>query len=287
MRSFRILTTCSLIAMLILLAEGSLAQRPLGGGGGGGMQGGGAFAGGFQSGRQAENAAIRDRINARSYKFEPTGERLSYAVFLPRKYDKKKPMPLILLLHGNNVPPESIITPFGTAADKHGYILVAPMGYTLSGWYGMHGLGNAQTAKYSEQDVMTVLDLARAEFNIDPRRVYIAGHSMGGSGAVHIAAAHPEIWAAVGTLSGPAMGNTPGENQNLSNLPIIVEQGDKDELIPVDGVRHWVENLKERAAPTEYYEFKGGTHVTTLQGGAERVLAFFDKYSRPEAETAH
>jgi len=285
MRSFRILATCSLVAMLILPAEDCLAQRSFGGGGG--MQGGGAFAGGFQSGRQAENAAIRDRIKARSYKFEPTGETLSYAVFLPRKYDPKKPMPLIILLHGNNVPPESIITPFGTAADKHGYILVAPMGYALSGWYGMHGLGNPQTAKYSEQDVMTVLDLARAEFNIDPRRIYIAGHSMGGSGAVHIAAAHPEIWAAVGTLSGPAMGNTPAENQNLANLPIIVEQGDKDELVPVDGVRQWVEKLKQRGAPTQYYEFRGGTHVTTLQQGAERVLAFFDKYSRPEAETAH
>lgn len=40
----------------------------------------------------------------------------------------------------------------------------------------------ARVREASEKDVMTVLDMIRKEFNVDERRIYLTGHSMGGAG---------------------------------------------------------------------------------------------------------
>jgi predicted peptidase len=235
-----------------------------------------------------EVAALRDRIQLRSYEFGPTGEEMSYALFVPGKYRKKKPNALVIALHGAGVTPDSIVGGFANAADRYGYIIAAPMGYNKSGWYGLPGPTDAETAERSEQDVMNVLDLVRAEFNIDPRRIYIAGQSMGGIGAVHIAAKHPDIFAAVGAMS---PGLTPraaqlDEIRDFDAAPIIVLAGDNDELVPIDLVRTWVAGLKDRGVPCKYYEYKDGNHVATLVGGPGQVFEFFKQYSRPPARSA-
>jgi len=38
--------------------------------------------------------------------------------------------------------------------------------------------------------------------------------------------------------------------------------------------------------PLKYYEYTGGTHTAPLQGGAGKMLEFFDKYSKAEAQAA-
>src|SRR6266581_3235726 len=38
----------------------------------------------------------------------------------------------------------------------------------------------------SEKDVMNVLELVRKEFNVDDRRTYLMGHSMGGAGTLYL-----------------------------------------------------------------------------------------------------
>jgi S-formylglutathione hydrolase FrmB len=41
---------------------------------------------------------------------------------------------------------------------------------------------------------MHVLQLVRSEFTVDPDRIFLWGHSMGGAGTYHLAAKHPDIW---------------------------------------------------------------------------------------------
>jgi poly(3-hydroxybutyrate) depolymerase len=297
-------------AAAILIAGNAFAQRGTGQQGGiignGGLppigstpnRGGGQGGRGPNSGRNAGNsyqermqqrippevAALRARIQQRTYEFKPTGEQISYSLFLPRQYKKTKAMPLVIALHGAGVSPDSIANGFASAADKYGYIIAAPMGYNVRGWYGVKGPTDAETASRSEQDVMNVLDMVREEFNIDPRRIYIAGHSMGGIGAVHIAAMHPDIFAAVGAMSPgftrPALQQK--EFTDFDAAPVIVLAGDNDELIPIDLVRGWVANLKQREVPTRYYEYTGGNHAATLVGGPGQVFEFFRKYCRRE-----
>ncbi len=83
-----------------------------------------------------------------------------------------------------NVPPMGLMRFLTEAADKNGYIVAAPTGYNLQGWYGANGPSSPSTSpenlgELSEKDVMNVLDLMRKEFNIDDHRIYLLGQSMG------------------------------------------------------------------------------------------------------------
>jgi predicted peptidase len=274
MRSKRMLAACMLTAMSVVLAGSVLAQqRPLRAlpGGGQGMV--------FGAGKLPPGAKMH------SYRFEPTGEKMQYAVFVPRRLKKDEPMPLVIALHGAGGAPESILNPLAAAAEKHRYIVAAPMGYTATGWYGFErriaGQAERETSRLSEMDVMSVLSMVRAEYNIDPRRIYVVGASMGGVGAVHLAMKYPDIWAAVGAISPAITANVPDEFSNYSGAPVVVLHGDHDDGVPVDVVRGWVARLKELKVSTHYFEFQGGTHISVVQHGGEQVFEFFDQHVRP------
>jgi poly(3-hydroxybutyrate) depolymerase len=84
-----------------------------------------------------------DRIEKRTYEFKEAGKAMEYALFVPSGYDKAKKTPLIVALHGLGGNPQQIIRSRGLTdqAEKYGYIVVAPMGYNSSGWYGARGPG--------------------------------------------------------------------------------------------------------------------------------------------------
>jgi len=127
------------------------------------------------------------RIQQRSYLFTNTNEKIEYAVFVSTKVKKEKKSPLVIGLHGLGTPPAVWLGRITDAAEAAGYIVAAPMGYTVTGWYGANGsgrpVGGSSVGALSEEDVMNVLDLMKQEFNVDERRIYLAGHSMGGAGA--------------------------------------------------------------------------------------------------------
>ena len=131
----------------------------------------------------------------------------------------------------------------------------------------------------SEKDVMTVLDMMRKEFNVDERRIYLMGHSMGGSGTLYLAAKHPQIWAAVAPIAPPGAGGAGvAESLGMSKLPTFVVQGDADTAVPVAGTRAFIDRLKAQNAVYEYLEIPGATHNIT---GIPEIYKFFEKHSRP------
>jgi poly(3-hydroxybutyrate) depolymerase len=84
-----------------------------------------------------------DQIEKRTYEFKEAGKEMEYALFVPSGYDKAKKAPLIVALHGLGGNPQQMIRSRGLVeqAEKYGYIVVAPMGYNSSGWYGSRGPG--------------------------------------------------------------------------------------------------------------------------------------------------
>jgi poly(3-hydroxybutyrate) depolymerase len=84
------------------------------------------------------------RVQKRTYEFKEADKKMEYALFVPAKYDKDKKTPLIVALHGLGGNPQQMIRSRGLTeqAEKYGYIVVAPMGYNSSGWYGARGPGS-------------------------------------------------------------------------------------------------------------------------------------------------
>jgi poly(3-hydroxybutyrate) depolymerase len=84
-------------------------------------------------------------VETKTYDFKEAGKEMEYALFVPTTYHKDKKTPLIVALHGLGSDPQQIIKSKGLTeqAEKHGYIVVAPMGYNNSGWYGVGTQGEA------------------------------------------------------------------------------------------------------------------------------------------------
>lgn len=104
--------------------------------------------------------------------------------------------PLLVLLHGYDGTPERIMTAFLGTDSKRPFpgvdgFIVAPAAH-----------GNAFYRGAGEVAVMDTLDWVVAHYPIDPDRISIAGHSMGGTGSAEIAFHHPDRFSAISSLAG-------------------------------------------------------------------------------------
>lgn len=244
--------------------------------------------------------AADPRAEARTYRFDETGEDLPYCVFASSKIDADEPAPLIVSLHGLGAPPSIMCN--ATAidlAEEGGYILAAPMGYNVSGWYGspvieMRRPGApeqsdalpAETLQaYSEKDVMNVLEMVREEFNVDEDRIYLTGHSMGGAGTLYLGAKHAAIWAAIAPVAPAAFMLTDTRAELIQKLAdedvaVMMVHGDADELVPADISRTWVATMDELGLEHEYVELPGVTHGPVITESQEHIYEFFDSQTK-------
>ena len=117
-----------------------------------------------KKGRKAKSP--RARIQRVFYDFKAAGKKMEYGLFVTSKYDGKTPAPLIVALHGLGSNPRQILNYPGLVdlAEKHGYVVVAPMGYNSRGWYGIfgprpRGAKPENLGELSELDVMNVVEI--------------------------------------------------------------------------------------------------------------------------------
>jgi predicted peptidase len=231
------------------------------------------------------------RVLTRKYDFKEAGKEMQYTLYLPKKYDpkseKQEKFPLIVALHGLGSNPGQIIRYPGLTkhAEKHGYIVVAPMGYNSRGWYGSRGTGGGRGSdpknlgELSEKDVMNVLAIIRKEFRIEEKKIYLLGHSMGGGGTWHLAIKYPDIWAALAPIA-PAIYRKTDELEKIKHIPVIVIQGDKDRLVPVSIARRWVAKMKELEMQHKYIEVANGGHVKIAFDHFPQIFEFFDAHAK-------
>ena len=244
----------------------------------------------------ADAETPRGQVLRRTYDFKAAGRQMEYALYVPRNPAPASGSPLIVALHGFLSNPQQIIRypGFTAAAEKHGYLIVAPMGFNARGWYGSQGAGNQlpgagfrgdprNLGALSERDVMNVLALIRREFRIDPNRIYLLGHSMGGGGAVYLATKYPHIWAATAPIAPALMGKT-HPLENARHIPSLVIQGDRDILVPVAGTRRLIRHMKQLGITHQYIEVRGGDHLFIAFRYFREIFAFFNRSPRKRAE---
>lgn len=234
---------------------------------------------------QQRGGTARNGILRRSYLFAETGKKIEYSVFVSSKVDVAKKSPLVIALHGMDVPPRVMLRDLTQAAEEGGYIVAAPMGYHLRGWFGAQSPNpnrpvSANLRAVSEKDVINVLLLMREQFNIDDERIYIVGHSMGGAGALHLGAKYNGVWAAVAAIAPAIPAEDPQDVQNFWNTPVLFVHGNSDQVVPISRIRRWVRSMQGVGIACEYHEIRAGGHRSAVTRGAPHVFAFFDKHSK-------
>ncbi len=222
----------------------------------------------------------------RHYLLEGANEIMPYRVYVPTRYDGSKPFPLIIALHGLGATEDSFFDGYNkrlpALAEEHGYIVAAPLGFRVDGFYGYGVIGSAeptarQRTEMSEKDVIEVLRLMRASYKIDPSRIYLMGHSMGAIGTWAIGAKYPDIWAAIAPFSGLG---SPATIERMRHIPEFVVHGDADPTVNVSGSRTMVAEMKKLGVEVNYVEVPGGNHVNVVAPNLPGMFDFFNAHRK-------
>jgi poly(3-hydroxybutyrate) depolymerase len=252
--------------------------------------------------------------HVRHYRMAEADEILPYRVFVPSTWDGKSALPLVLVLHGNSRDYNFYFDRDGgiipATAEKHGFMLVAPLGYAPNAGYnyvpfdrerGVRGLASASSAsqtfgagatggvngsttpallrsEWSEQDAMHVFDLVKKEYPVDPKRTFLFGYSAGGQGGHYIGQKYAENWAAI-AIGGS--GATLGAHYNvekIKNIPIMVFAGTDDPVLKA--TRTMGEALQQKGVPAVFKEIVGATHDTAPSKAIADVFDFFAAHGR-------
>ncbi len=165
----------------------------------------------------------------------PADGQVSFAwLTLPRDWDLQREYPVYVQLHGlwdvaaDRLP--YLAYPFSNPGTSYAF----EDGYLISPW----GRGNLWYRGIAETDIWEGLAAVKRLVRVDPSREYLCGHSMGGSGAWHIALGSADVWAALGIHAG-ALSYNPGELDaaaaaSLRDLPTYFVVGTSDGLLGVD-----------------------------------------------------
>jgi predicted esterase len=212
-----------------------------------------------------------------AYRSSFDGKLIPYRVYVPTSYDKSKPTPLITLLHGAGGDENNFFDRYDgrwpKLAEERGYIIVAVN--------GRGPLGGYQKANGSERDVLDVIELVKKNYNIDPNRSYLAGHSMGSAGTWLIGLQYRDRFAALAPIAGSRM--SPLLETSLKagpKIPLIIVAGVKDALVPVAGCRAVADKTKELGYDVKYLEYPDGDHISVAVSSVKDIFDFFDAHRK-------
>jgi poly(3-hydroxybutyrate) depolymerase len=216
---------------------------------------------------------------AMAYRSGFDGKLVPYRIYLPANYDKSKKYPLVVLLHGAGGDETNFLEGYGRLWPK----LAEQRGYILASVNGRGPLSGYRKETGGEQDVLDVLDLMKSHFSIDPSRVYLGGHSMGGGGTWTIGLKYPERFAGLIPIAGSSAMLAPGLEAGLKagkRLPVMMVCGVKDALVPVAGCRTIAEKAKALNAPVKYAEYADGDHLSVALISIPDIFDWLDAQAK-------
>ena len=130
---------------------------------------------------------------------------------VPNTYNSELSAPLIVLLHGYGSSGEGQdnYMKFSELADRYGFLLATPDGSVETGgeqrryWNASKACCNFFEAQLDDSAyVMNIIKSVQGQYNIDPRRIYLIGHSNGGFMSYRTAYEHSDVIAGIASLAG-------------------------------------------------------------------------------------
>ena len=176
----------------------------------------------------------------------------TFYLFVPENVKVAKPAPLILLLHGSGRNGLSLVEKWKDLARKEGIILVGPNATDSSHW-SLPGDG--------PNFLHDLVETLKSKYPINPRRVYLFGHSAGATFALYMSLLESEYFAATAIHAG-ALHNedTSLMDYGKRKIPIAIFVGTRDQFLPLAAVRATREALNSRGFAVELTEMPGYDH---------------------------
>jgi polyhydroxybutyrate depolymerase len=165
----------------------------------------------------------------------------AFTVRFPRSADSSRALPLVVLLHGRGGNGQRMMrwSGFEAKADAEGFVLVAPEGTgNPRGWYTGFSAGGAID---DVGFVGALMDTVSARYRVDPKRIYIAGHSNGGVLVHRVASDLAPRVAAAAVVAGAIGARVAGGSVARIDPPrapvsMLIVHGDADDIVPYDTI---------------------------------------------------
>lgn len=162
-------------------------------------------------------------------------------VAVPKTYRPGSPAPLLVLLHGYTADGklQGAYLHMPQAADAAGMLYVAPDGTKNALGNRFWNATDACCAKGrnpvdDSTYLLAVIDQVKAQYDVDPKRVFVVGHSNGGFMSYRMACDHADVIAAVASIEG-ATWDDPSRCQPSAPVSALEIHGTADETIAYDG----------------------------------------------------
>lgn len=236
------------------------------------------------------NAMAQDASLYKRQQYSDGKNTLGYRILYPTDYDINKKYPLILVLHGagergndNNAQlmhggkmfVDSVIR------IKYPAFVIFPQCPAEDFWANMKKTGKKDSLggfEYtSDKPVKTSLGLVSMLMDslaqtpqVNTKKMYIGGLSMGGMGTFELLWRKPKFFAAAFPICG---GGDPAKvSVYAGNFPIWVFHGDADDIVTPANSRIMVNALKKAGAKVKYTEYPGVKHNSWDNAFAEPDL---------------
>jgi predicted esterase len=175
-----------------------------------------------------------------------------YYLYVPSTLKAGTQAPLIVMLHGSNRTGVTLVEKWKDLAKKEGIILAGPDATALRGW------ASPQDGPDFLHDLVEEL---KSKQPINPKRVYLFGHSAGASFSLEMSLLESEYFAATAIHAG----SLPTEDFQLierakRKIPISIQVGENDQYFPLEIVRKTRDALKAGGFNVELTEIRNHDH---------------------------
>jgi polyhydroxybutyrate depolymerase len=181
--------------------------------------------------------------NRNSGSMVSSGETRNYLLYVPPSYDRSRPTPLVISMHGAGGSPaqQRDVSEWNRLAESQSFIVVYPSGVEGDGpriWRVGRDAGLMRDVRF----ISALIDELEARYNIDRERIYANGLSNGGGMAFVLSCTLSDRIAAVGMVA--AAQTLPWSwCTDPRAIPMIAFHGTADPMVPYHGGASWVSRV--------------------------------------------
>ncbi|MET0622652.1 MAG: dienelactone hydrolase family protein [Pyrinomonadaceae bacterium] len=182
---------------------------------------------------------------------ESGGRKRAFYLYAPPSL--KPAAALVVMLHGSGRNGLPLVEKWKELAEREGFVIAGPDAVESRGW---------REPEDGPDFIRDLVESLRRRFDINPRRVYLFGHSAGAVFALNLSMLESEYFAAAAVHAGSwrSEGEFSVIDLATRKVPLAIIVGDRDAFFPVNSVRATEAALKGRGFDIEVTVVKGHDH---------------------------